>query len=182
VFRLQQYLRVHTGTRPGEKQEPVAKRKLHFGLLGSCICSFGSNWKNRPQGCGNWVCFCPQVKRWGSIYLVASGRKWQRLDLSISPSCLLPTLHLSPEDTKGSSFRNVAFFSELYVTGKMQKLSTESEMIPAGRKRGWRRVGRVAGRAGLMAIRGSTSLLLVESTDSSFILHGSDPVESHTHK
>lgn len=52
--------------------------------------------------------------------------------------CLPPPL-LSPEDTKGSSFRNVAFFSEHYMTGKMQKLSTDREMIPVGRKRGWGR-------------------------------------------
>jgi hypothetical protein len=36
---------------------------------------------------------------------------------------------------KGSSSCNVAFFSEHYVAGKMQKLNTDSEMITMGGKR-----------------------------------------------
>jgi len=63
-------------------------------------------------------------------------------------SCVPPPILVSPEDTKGSSFRNVAFFSEHYMTGKMQKLSTDSEMIPVGRKRGWGRVCRGVGADG----------------------------------
>ena len=176
VLLTAKYPHVQTGTRRGEKQEPVVKRKLHFRLLGSCICSFGSHWKKRPQGCGHWICFCSQLKRWGSIYLAASGRKWQRPDLSISPNWVAaspPPSSCHQRTRKDPVSATLRSFLSTTWQAKCRNWVQTAKWSPWAGKEG----GAVSAAVwGLMAIRGSTALLLVETTD---FFYWADPAESH---
>jgi hypothetical protein len=83
---------------------------------------------------------------------------------------------------KRSSFRNVAFFSDHYVMGKMQKLSTGREMIPVGGKRGWWRVccsaGGVDGYKRVYSTATGRNYLICGNYRLFFYFNGGDPLES----
>jgi hypothetical protein len=52
-------------------------KTLHFGLISCCTLSIvcGSRKQRATQQFGNWICFCPLVKRWVDACFSGSERK-----------------------------------------------------------------------------------------------------------